>query len=55
MCCADPLPLRIEQALASFGFRRESEDYDEDGIPHLEMVRVPNASVERRAQSAENF
>jgi ElaA protein len=29
----------LEQFYAEFGFARASEDYDEDGIPHLEMVR----------------
>lgn len=39
-----PRPLRIaaqrylERFYASLGFRRASEDYVEDGIPHLEMV-----------------
>jgi ElaA protein len=40
-----PVPIRIgaqkylEQFYGGFGFVRASDDYDEDGIPHLEMVR----------------
>jgi ElaA protein len=29
----------LERFYASFGFERASDDYEEDGIPHLEMVR----------------
>lgn len=28
----------------SFGFRRAGPDYDEDGIPHVDMVRDPGLS-----------
>ena len=40
-----PCPVRIgaqaylERFYASFGFARSGPDYDEDGIPHLPMVR----------------
>jgi ElaA protein len=42
-----PVPVRIgaqkylERFYGDFGFVRASDDYDEDGIPHLEMVRTP--------------
>ncbi len=42
-----PLPIRIgaqaylERFYASLGFRRVSEDYEEDGIAHLEMLAEP--------------
>lgn len=44
-----PVPIRIgaqahlEQLYAALGFRRASEDYVEDGIPHLEMLLPPPA------------
>ena len=31
----------LERFYAEFGFRVASEPYDEDGIPHIEMLRVP--------------
>lgn len=31
----------LEQFYGALGFRRASDDYDEDGIPHLEMVIDP--------------
>jgi ElaA protein len=30
----------LEEFYASLGFRRASEPYDEDGIPHVEMIRA---------------
>lgn len=45
--CGD-VPVRIgaqkylEKFYGDFGFRRASEDYVEDGIPHLEMIRTPS-------------
>jgi ElaA protein len=41
------VPIRIgaqkylERFYGELGFVRAGEDYDEDGIPHLEMVRAP--------------
>ena len=41
-----PVPIRIgaqkylERFYGEFGFVRSSDDYDEDGIPHLEMLRA---------------
>ena len=41
-----PRPIRIgaqlylERFYGEFGFVRASDEYDEDGIPHIEMVRV---------------
>ena len=43
-----PVPVRIgaqkylEGFYGELGFVRASDDYDEDGIPHLEMVRSPS-------------
>jgi ElaA protein len=31
--------LHLERFYGSLGFARDSEPYDEDGIPHIEMVR----------------
>lgn len=31
----------LEHFYASFGFQRNSDPYDEDGIPHIEMLRAP--------------
>ncbi|GCE78322.1 GNAT family N-acetyltransferase [Cellulomonas biazotea] len=31
----------LEQWYARFGFVRAGDDYDEDGIPHVRMVRTP--------------
>ena len=31
----------LERFYAEFGFRVASEPYDEDGIPHIEMLRIP--------------
>lgn len=45
LAAAGNVPIRIgaqlylETFYESFGFRRASEPYDEDGIPHIEMVR----------------
>lgn len=45
LAIAGDVPVRIgaqlylEKFYESFGFRRVSEPYDEDGIPHLEMLR----------------
>jgi ElaA protein len=42
-----PVPIRIgaqahlERFYGELGFARASEVYDEDGIPHIEMLRVP--------------
>jgi ElaA protein len=33
--------LYLEHFYAQFGFQRVSDPYDEDGIPHIEMVRAP--------------
>jgi ElaA protein len=33
----------LERFYEEFGFRRAGEDYDEDGIPHVEMLRPANA------------
>jgi ElaA protein len=33
--------LYLERFYADFGFRRVSETYEEDGIPHVDMVRPP--------------
>ena len=33
--------LYLEAFYAGFGFIRASETYDEDGIPHIEMLRMP--------------
>lgn len=41
------VPIRIgaqahlERFYGEFGFARASDNYDEDGIPHLEMLRTP--------------
>lgn len=32
--------LHLERFYAEFGFRRVGEPYDEDGIPHVEMLRA---------------
>jgi ElaA protein len=45
------MPIRIgaqrylEAFYASFGFRTVSQPYDEDGIPHVEMLRDPEGSM----------
>ena len=31
----------LERFYGDFGFRRASDNYDEDGIAHLEMLRTP--------------
>ncbi|MBX3155423.1 MAG: GNAT family N-acetyltransferase [Deltaproteobacteria bacterium] len=31
----------LERFYGEFGFARASDNYDEDGIPHLEMLRMP--------------
>jgi len=47
---AGDVPIRIgaqqylEAFYESFGFRRASEPYDEDGIPHVEMTRAATTS-----------
>lgn len=33
--------IHLERFYAGFGFRRDSEPYDEDGIMHIEMLRQP--------------
>ncbi|ETW99234.1 MAG: acetyltransferase [Candidatus Entotheonella factor] len=33
----------LERFYQGFGFQTVSEPYDEDGIPHIEMLRVPRA------------
>ena len=44
---AGPVPIRIaaqaylEDFYADLGFSRVSDEYDEDGIPHIDMLRVP--------------
>ena len=35
----------LERFYEGFGFRRVGDDYDEDGIPHVEMVRPPGAPI----------
>lgn len=35
----------LEPFYASFGFSRVGEPYDEDGIPHVEMVRGPGGAA----------
>jgi ElaA protein len=46
--CGD-VPVRIgaqkylERFYGELGFARAGDDYDEDGIPHLEMLRPPSA------------
>ena len=32
--------LRLEKFYNEFGFVRDSDEYDEDGIPHIEMLRA---------------
>ena len=34
---------RLERFYSEFGFKTVSEPYDEDGIPHVEMLRAPGA------------
>jgi ElaA protein len=47
LAVAGEVPVRIgaqahlEQFYAELGFARTSEPYDEDGIPHVEMLRTP--------------
>ena len=31
----------LERFYGELGFVRDSDEYDEDGIPHVEMVRAP--------------
>jgi ElaA protein len=46
LAAAGPVPVRIgaqahlERFYGELGFRRASEPYDEDGIPHIEMLRA---------------
>lgn len=35
----------VEPFYESFGFKRTSEVYEEDGIPHVDMVRQPADSI----------
>ena len=35
----------VEPFYASFGFKRTSEEYLEDGIPHVDMVRAATVST----------
>jgi ElaA protein len=48
IAAAGAVPIRIgaqahlEKFYADLGFARVGEPYDEDGIPHLEMVRAPS-------------
>jgi len=50
LAAAGDVPIRIgaqlylEAFYESFGFRRASEPYDEDGIPHIEMTRAATSS-----------
>lgn len=48
LCGAVPIRIGAQKYLERFygelGFVRAGEDYDEDGIPHLEMLRAPGAS-----------
>ena len=37
--------LRLEKFYLSLGFVTDSEPYDEDGIPHVEMVRRPRGEA----------
>lgn len=47
IAAAGPVPLRIaaqaylERFYANLGFVRTSDDYLDDGIPHVEMLRAP--------------
>jgi len=45
LCGAVPIRIGAQKYLERFyselGFVRDGDDYDEDGIPHLEMVRRP--------------
>ena len=41
----------LEHFYAEFGFVTASEPYDEDGIPHVEMLRAASAVADAGAQS----
>lgn len=47
LALAGPVPVRIgaqaylEKFYSELGFTKASEPYDEDGIPHIEMLRAP--------------
>jgi ElaA protein len=41
----------LEKFYASLGFARASEPYDEDGIPHIEMLRPASTVPERSART----
>lgn len=49
IAAAGPVPIRIgaqahlERFYGELGFRRASDVYDEDGIPHIEMLRAAGA------------
>jgi len=38
---------RLERFYQSLGFTTASEPYDEDGIPHVEMLRAPSGNPDR--------
>ncbi len=42
----------LERFYVAFGFAAASEPYDEDGIPHIEMLRPASAIAARTAQAA---
>ncbi len=42
----------LERFYAEFGFVAASEPYDEDGIPHVEMLRPASRAPDRSARSA---
>ena len=39
---------RLERFYEDFGFVASSAPYDEDGIPHIEMLRAPRGAAEKR-------
>jgi ElaA protein len=39
---------RLERFYEDFGFVTSSAPYDEDGIPHIEMLRAPQGAAEKR-------
>jgi ElaA protein len=36
----------LEKFYGEAGFTRDGDDYDEDGIPHVEMIRPPGLALE---------
>ncbi len=43
---------RLERFYEGFGFVTDSEPYDEDGIPHLEMLRPASVIPDKAGQAA---